>query len=231
MRAIFYSFDSEESASSLTITGEQAHHLNVVRIQRDDELLLLNGKGTKLFTKVVLVDKKFIEVEVLQKTYESYSSSLTLAIATPKKEAFEDILKICVEMGIMHIQPLSSHFSQYEFKDNERTMRLLESALIQSNNSWFPKLSAQKPLKKFLEELSYPLYFFNSRPLNNREEMNKVPADFGVLVGPEGGFSAEEVQLITSHPLTISIHLPTPILRAPTAVAASIGFLLALRKS
>ena len=48
-----------------------------------------------------------------------------------------------------------------------------------------------------------------------------------ILIGPEAGFSALEELDILSKSNVFSIHLPTPILRAPTAVASSIGYLLA----
>lgn len=229
MRAIYYPFFENEDLSSVSLSGESAHHLNVVRARVGEEILLLNGKGTKLFAVIVAIDKKTVIVDIVGRNFEAHQHSITLAIATPKKDAFEDILKIAVELGISHIRPLSSHFSQYDYAVNDRTSRLIESALVQSNNAWVPEIAQQVSLSKFLEELALPLFFFNSRPYEIKKKNPIVPSEFVVLIGPEGGFSNEEISLISQHPHTTPIHLPTPILRAPTAVATSVGYLLALK--
>jgi len=229
MRALFYPFLKTKKGDSLIIEGDCAHHLNVVRVRQGDELLLLNGKGIRLKTKIQSLDKKQVVVHVLEEHEVSRPIHITLAIATPKKDAFEDILKISVELGVDVIQPLSSQFSQFNYVESERTGRLLESALIQSNNPFFPQINEQISLKTYLQNISSPLYFFNSQPGNGPKDQRSVPDNFHLLIGPEGGFSPEEVELINGYGGTLQVHLPTPILRAPTAVSASIGYLLALK--
>lgn len=230
MRAIFYPFENVQKGDSLLIEGDSAHHLNVVRTRVNDELLLLNGKGSRLTAKVQTIDKKQVGLNILEVENVQKKIQITLAVATPKKDAFEDILKMAVELGVDVIQPLSSHFSQLDFEENERTGRLIESALIQSNNAFLPKIAAQQSLTQYLQSNSSPLYFFNSRPVQNAK-VTSVADNFHLLIGPEGGFSPEEIELITSYKGTIQVHLPTPILRAPTAVSASIGYIMALKNS
>ena len=230
MRAVYFPFNSEEKDSQIIISGEAAHHLNVVRLKLGDELLMLNGQGAKLITKVVAVEKKQIIAESLNIIYEKKENEFGLVIAIPKKEAFEDIMKLAVELGVTTIYPVTSKFSQYDFFQNERSRRLIESALIQSNNPWMPVIRPQSTLDIFLKEMTEPLFFFNSRPAESLSgEKRIIPKTFNLLIGPEGGFSSEETSLIIGNNKTIEVHLPTPILRAPTAVAASIGYLLALK--
>ena len=47
-----------------------------------------------------------------------------------------------------------------------------------------------------------------------------------VVIGPEGGFSQEEETILGNDQKTTMINLPTPILRAPHALSAAVGFLL-----
>jgi 16S rRNA (uracil1498-N3)-methyltransferase len=230
MRALFYPFQNAHIGETILIEGDSAHHLNVVRAKVGDELLLLNGKGNRMISKIQTMDKKNVGILVEEVTSDERKTKITLALANPKKDAFEDILKIAVELGVDVIQPLSSQFSQYDYVESERTGRLLESALIQSNNSFLPTINAQQPLKNYLQTLSSPLYFFNSRPVTSSKD-NSVPDSFHLLIGPEGGFSLEEIQFISDYKDSVQVHLPTPILRAPTAVSAAIGFILALKFS
>lgn len=224
MRAIYHPFENLEK--TLLITGEQAKHLQVVRIRQGEEVLLLNGQGAKAYTVVGAISKNQVELIVSKVESETRMHGIHLAVANPKKDAFEDILKIAVEMGVKSIQPLKSEYSQYDYESSDRLNRILESALIQSNNAFMPVVHTQKSLEEFLESIQLPLYFFNSRPSENKIT-NSSAVEKMVLIGPEGGFSEREIDLITARPQIFSIHLPTPIQRAPTAVASSIGYLLA----
>lgn len=225
MRAIFYPFLKENDLKSIFVTDESAKHLLVVRIRLEEEVLVLNGNGLKALTKVKGISKNQIELSVDSIEESKATHEISLAISIPKKEAFEDILKMAAELGVRDIYPLISEFSQYHYLPSERVHRILESAVIQSNNPFLPTIHPQTDLNLFLKDLNSPLYFFNSRP-NIAGKDKKIPGAKTVLIGPEGGFSAREENCILTKPNAFSIHLPTPILRAPTAVASSIGYLL-----
>ncbi|MGZ3787451.1 MAG: 16S rRNA (uracil(1498)-N(3))-methyltransferase [Bacteriovorax sp.] len=227
MRAIFYPFVKSDISNQMIITGDSAKHLQVVRIKSDEEVLVLNGLGAKAFAKVGAISKGQVELLVERVEESVPTHQINLAIANPKKDAFEDILKIAVELGVRHIYPLSSEFSQYDYESHDRFQRILESALIQSNNAFLPEIHDQHSLEKFLEDLKSPLYFFNSKP-NDCGKLEKISGEKIVLIGPEGGFSSREEALILAKSPVFSIHMPTPIQRAPTAVASSIGYLLSL---
>ncbi len=226
MRAVFHSFDNVSDNETIVVTGDAAHHLNVVRIRVNEDLLLLNGKGSILTSKVLSVAKNTIEIKVLKSETFIPKHQLSLAVAMPKKDAFEDILKMAVELGINEIYPLVSEYSQYEYAPSERVQRILESALIQSNNPFFPVIHEQRELGVFLKEHRETIVFFNSRPAEVKKEQMQGPKKT-ILIGPEGGFSPEEVAAIGAYNSVLEIHLATPILRAPTAVASSVGYLLA----
>jgi len=228
MRAIFHPF--EDIAGSILINDEQAKHLLVVRIKSGEEVLVLNGNGRKAFTTVGVITRNSVELLVSKVETENRKHSIHLAIAVPKKDAFEDILKIAVEMGVKSIQPLTSDFSQYEYVPGDRFNRILESALIQSNNAFLPEILPQIALESFLTNNKHELYFFDSRPNPNKVSAGSTKEKV-VLIGPEGGFSEKEASQILALQDVFSIHLPTPIQRAPTAVASSIGYLLGIARS
>jgi 16S rRNA (uracil1498-N3)-methyltransferase len=231
LRAAFYPFDKLAIGEVVHISGDTAHHLNVVRIKSNEAILLLNGKGSRLTGKVLSIQKNLVEIQATDYQEVQPSHDLSLAIANPKKDAFEDILKAAVELGIKNIYPLSSDFSQYDYIPSERVERILESALIQSNNAFMPVVHSQTSLKEFLAKHTDTIVFFNSRLTRGPNNDSAAQQKKTILIGPEGGFSPAEVEIISQYSLIQEIHLPTPILRAPTAVASSVGYLLALRNN
>ena len=225
MRAIFYPFDTHENGDLIQVTGDSAHHLSVARIRENEKILLLNGKGHKLLGIIQSFSKKSVDIKITESEKCHASHQLSLAIAMPKKEAFEDILKIAVELGITEIYPLTSSFSQYEYTPSERVQRIIESALVQSNNPFLPRIYPEQNLNDFLKGHTTALVFFNSQN-SKTNAIKETEAKKTILIGPEGGFSKDEIADIQSYPKILEIHLSTPILRAPTAVATAIGFLL-----
>ncbi len=226
MRAIFHSFSKLIIGDTFNIEGERAHHLQVVRVRSNEILKVLNGQGQILLAQVRSIAKNNVELVVSQIEYAERSHNISLAIALPKKEAFEDILKMAVELGISVIHPLKSDYSQYDFSPSERIERIVESALVQSNNPFLPQIKTQTSLGQFLKEHTDPIVFFNSQ-ISDKQSLVKFKNQT-LLIGPEGGFSAQEIDEIRSRNALIEIHLPTPILRAPTAVASSVGYILGL---
>lgn len=227
MRAAFYSFKNATVNEVVELSGESFHHLSVARIKKNEKILLLNGEGEKLFGEVEYLGKKSLNIRIEKIETISQLPGISLAIATPKKDAFEDVLKMAVELGVQKIFPLISHYSQYKYTWSERVQRILESALIQSNNAYFPKIYEMESLDDFLKNHGDALAFFNSeKNENEKRKENCGTLPITALLGPEGGFSREETSKILNYKKVLEIHFKTPILRTPTAFAASIGYLL-----
>jgi len=213
----------------LGLAEEQAHHLNVVRARVNEKILILNGKGYSAIAEILTISKKSSEIKVLEVKSEERKHNISIAIGVPKKDAFEDIVKIAVEVGVQSVYPLTSNFSQYEVEASDRLNRLIESAMIQSNNLYWPEMFKQNTLESFLETFTGELVYFCSRPqLNSKQSDVAKHNNIVILIGPEGGFSEEEEAKIMAYKMVKLVHLPTPIMRAPTAVATSVGYLLSL---
>jgi 16S rRNA (uracil1498-N3)-methyltransferase len=226
MRAVLIESDFSAGAM-LELSEEQAHHLGVVRARTGDQILVINGKGEKADATIVTLTKKSGQIQIQSITKDSRKHQISIALGVPKKDAFEDIVKMAVELGVVEIHPLSSQFSQYEVEPSERLNRLIESAMIQSNNLFWPAFYKQTTLDKFLENFDGNLIYFSSRPTSSEFKLESpFTSQTIVLIGPEGGFSEAEEAKIMAYKKAKIVHLPTPIMRAPTAVATSIGYLL-----
>ena len=92
----------------------------------------------------------------------------------------------------------------------------------QSNNLFYPEI-INSELSAFVSTNKEDILLFTSQ--SSTVDKNKIHQKMIPLIGPEGGFSDDELNLFKG---TVShhIHLPTPILRASTAVPTCIGYLL-----
>jgi 16S rRNA (uracil1498-N3)-methyltransferase len=225
MRAVYISNLNDDGKEEIKLSEEATHHLNVVRVKKNEKVIILNGKGVVFSAEVKEITKNEISLKILNSERKNPLHHLSLAIALPKKDAFEDILKISVELGISKIYPLTTAFSQYDFVMNERVNRILESSLVQSNNPFMPEVFPQQKIEYFLKAHSKELFYFNSQASKSPISVN-LDKESTFIIGPEAGFSADEESLIRNYSKIHEIHLNTPIMRAPTAVAAAAGYLL-----
>ncbi len=233
MRAVLISEGPRpEQDSAFTVSGDSAHHLiKVVRVRAGEEIVLLDGKGLRAKCKISTVTKHEVIAEVQTVEQVLMTDRLHLALALPKKEAFEEAIRAAVECGVTRIIPIISDYSQRETRFSDRLERVLESALIQSNNLYMPKISAETEIENLPSHMGpcRMLYFFDSQ--GEGQKLNSVQeGPVMMLIGPEGGFSPAERHLIRNFDRAQPLKLETPIMRTPTAVAAAAGHLLAFLK-
>lgn len=209
------------------LKDEALHHLvNVVRIETDDELLLLNGAGLFVETKVEKISKKELHLKMI-KTYQvERSFTFDLALAMPKREALELCLKEATELGFRNIYLIRSDYSQMRMPEAERMEKLIVSALEQSNAPYMPKVSEATwdtiPWSNYAEALLMD----SQTKIGHVSVHHPATAPRLLIVGPEGGFSPQELTYLHAEERVKVVNLPTPILRTPTAVATGAGIML-----
>ncbi len=234
MRAILIKNINLENDSKISVEGESAHHLNVVRVKENEEVLILNGNGSKAKAKVISSGKKRVDLHVLSVESFEKKSELNLFLGVPKKDAFEDIVKNAIECGFTNIIPMNTKYSQYEVQLNERLDKIIESALVQSNNTFVPRIHEQIHLEE-IDKVDINVNFSILMSVNksNQEQIKFADkSSIAIFIGPEAGFSPEEEEFILKSRFNVcTAQMPCPILRAPTAVAVSAGYVFSLRNN
>jgi 16S rRNA (uracil1498-N3)-methyltransferase len=208
------------------IKGDKAHHLiNVARLTPQEEVLLLNGKGLMIWTRVEQVSKREIILRKYREKNPSAISSRDLILGIPKKEALELSLKQAVELGFRRIYLIRSAHSQIKIPDDDRLKGVLVSALEQSNAPYLPEL-----IPTDWESVPFHTYdqviLLDSQSNSGHAKLSAGAKVNALVVGPEGGFSSEELNLLHSLSNVAAIKLPCPILRTPTAIATGAGLLM-----
>lgn len=223
MRAVY--LENLEAQPQYLLAGDAFHHLvHVVRIARGDEVLLLNGKGLQVRTRVTEVQKKTVTLVKLDEKVVALPYQYDLALGIPKKEALELCLKEAVELGFRRIFLVRGTYSQVKIPETDRIRSILVAALEQSNSPVLPEVLEARWDEIPWNDYGTVLLLDSQNPSGNRQE--KISGAGLLVVGPEGGFSADETALLRSANMVEVLRLETPILRTPTAVATGAGILL-----
>ena len=225
---------------NLKLSKEEAHYLNnVMRVKIGKEIFITNGQGS--LWKAKNLDNNFLEINNIDNPYffqEKENLLLGIAVVVPKN-GFEDILKMCTEIGIDYIQPL---FSERQVKKNfnfsKKTLRwnsIINEAVEQSERLWRPTIFSGVNLidwiysRNFKDIISISVTRENSSENLNywlKKKGNHFDKKGGVLwnvIGPEGGWSKSEIEFFIKNKMPF-VKLSETILRTSTATvyAASI---------
>lgn len=233
MRAVFLN-EFKGGDEIAEITGDSAHHLvKVVRIKPEEKILILNGLGDHFECDVQTVSKKSVTVQILVQKRLEKKHNIDLALCPPKKDATADILKYSVELAINKVFPIESQYSQLKIENNERTFRLIESAMIQSNNPYLLEIEEGRnfeTLDELFKDYDF-IYYFSSH--SNIKQCEKLENKHKILIiiGPEAGLSYEEEEFLLTHKKVNVVHFDSWILRSQTAVCSAVGYVFGLMQS
>ncbi len=234
MRAIFTREDLEPSIDGiLRISDDRSHHLlKVARVKNGDEVLLLDGKGGRYNSEVINCTKKEVSLRVTSFEKAQQKSRIDIAIGLPKREAFEAALKNATQVGVSEVYPFRADFSQWSIKNTDRVSSVIESALIQSNNPYLPIIHNEVESLDGLFEIfkEYDVILLTtlreSKELKIKEELNLEDIRVLLIIGPEGGLSTREEDLVLKESNVYGLKLPTPILKTENAVSTIVGYVL-----
>jgi 16S rRNA (uracil1498-N3)-methyltransferase len=171
------------------------------------------------------ISHKELFLKKITSTELKRSYSMDLALGIPKKEALELSLKQAVELGFRKIYLIRSKYSQIRIPEESRLESLLVSAVEQSNSAFMPEVIFTEWDKIPSTNYGQILVMDSQSKANKIEIALKSDARL-LIVGPEAGFSNDELALLHNLPRVSILNLPTPILRTPTAVATGAGIIL-----
>ena len=229
----FYTGDYNASSDGIVLDEETSRHIvQVLRMKKEERLNLTDGKGN-LLTCVISEDhKKQCKVAVESKIQNQKSkNSAAIGMSLLKNSnRFEWFLEKAAEIGVDEIIPLICERTEKEQFRHDRMHTILVSALIQSQQCWLPLLH---------EPIAYELLFRQEEIVNisdrfiahcTEDEKESLSSSVGqshlsriILIGPEGDFTREEIDLALRHHFK-PVSLGKTRLRSETAgvVAATI---------
>jgi len=229
----FYINEYDTSQKQIVLDEDTSKHIvQVLRMKKEERINLTDGKGNLLTAGIIDDHKKHCTVEIIDSRLTIHDSrKITIAISLLKNSSrFEWFLEKATEIGIHEIVPLICKRTEKQKFREDRLQNILVSAMLQSQQCWLPVL--HKPIDYELifrqEDVIHTSQKFIAHCIeeerrNLADLVNETLSSQLILIGPEGDFTSEEVQLaIQSHFDAVS--LGETRLRAETAgiVAATI---------
>lgn len=183
----------------LLISGSEHQHLaRVMRKTIDEIIWVSDGKGIAYKVKITEITKENTHCTIMEKhpNFGEPQNKVSLAVGLVKASHWEIMLEKAVELGVHEIYPLLTQHTQTKFLKRERSEKIILSAMKQSARSLLPILHDPVSLKVFLNKrLEQKIYICDNQddyPMLMQGEPDK---DYVILIGPEGGFSPEEIKL------------------------------------
>lgn len=204
-------------------TDTAKHVVQVLRMSAGSEIALTNGKGERADGTILSAQKKSCVVNIAHvQQYERKHPLLYLAVAFTKNTARNEwILEKATELGVATIIPLSAARSVREKFRYDRWQNILVAAIIQSQQYYLPELRELAKLDDLVEEMksvpqklvAHCMDDISRKPILDAIEKDKETL---LLIGPEGDFTIEEVNDLTSKGYT-GISMGVNRLRTETA--------------
>lgn len=229
MRAILLT-DEEIKRETLSVEGDRFRHLvQVCRLKVGDDILLLDGRGHRARGEITEIKKRDAELNILDLEFLENTHTLCAFIGCPKKDAVEEIIRRGTELGLRKIIFYESEFSTFKYAPNSRFDKIIESALIQSNNFWAPTLQwcDKDDLEKVLGDSKRAILLHPYPEAFTHPESSGGPNRIDMIcIGPEAGWSELECERISKLSNVEGVRLATPILRAEHALSVAAGYAL-----
>lgn len=228
-RIRLFSQETLEENALYVPTDAQVHYLkHVMRLMTGDEVFLFDGKNGEFRSVVTDISKKSLTLKVQAKVYDyEKSPDIWLLFSPLKKENTDMVLQKAVELGVSKIVPVQTEYAVKTHLNKERAQIQIIEAAEQSRRQDIPEIADMISLMQLLEkwQSDRKLVYLNETGKGKcfAEAAEHMRAPVAMLVGPEGGFSKKELEILEKLPYTCSVTLGKRILRAETAVVAALS--------
>jgi 16S rRNA (uracil1498-N3)-methyltransferase len=219
------------------VTREQANYLlNVLRMAEGAKLLVFNGRDGEWRAELRQPNRRTAVLHLLEQTRpQTPPVPLRHAFAPLKAARLDYLVQKAVEMGAGRLAPVITQRTQVSRLKAERLAANAIEAAEQCGILTLPEIEPETRLPAFLAglaaeellvfadedaEVADPLALLAAAPAAER---------ITLLIGPEGGFTAEERAAILKHPRLCRLSLGPRILRADTAAVAALALVQAAR--
>jgi 16S rRNA (uracil1498-N3)-methyltransferase len=217
--------------ATLELDGMQANYLgNVMRLGIGAELLVFDGESGEWLARITNAAKKRMTLTVEQRIREPETiPDAWLAFAPLKRARTDWLVEKATELGVARLLPVMTQRTVADRVRLDRLEAIAIEAAEQCGRTRLPQIDQAVILKQLLErrDPARPLYFADEAG----GEVAATAFEKGaalILIGPEGGFTDEERQLIRSGDNAVPISLGPRILRAETAALAALAAYMAV---
>ena len=205
---------STQAIQEFQLPDDEANHaLKALRMRPEQHLVVFDGKGNCWQAIIVATSSKHVTCRTLTREFSPLvlARHTTLAVAFPKGDRQRAVIEKLVEFGIQRLVPLESARSVAEAKSGAmaRWQRYSLEACKQSGRNLDLEITSPQTISQLIEDgratdvstwLAHPYDLASSttqaRPVEYPlEEVQVPPSPLCFVIGPEGGFTDQEVEM------------------------------------
>ncbi len=224
--------DTPLSPGPLPVDGPAAHYLaGVMRLKIGDPVKLFDDRTGEWLGTAISVGKRDLVLDVTELLREREAvPDLWLCAAPLKKGRVDWLAEKACELGVDRLVPVVTRRTVVDKPNTERLTTHMIVAAEQCGRTALPKVAEPVKLTALLRDWPAERTLFFADETGGAAAlaaMRARPGPAAILIGPEGGFDADERAAIREHPQAVGIGLGPRILRAETAAAAAVALWMA----
>jgi 16S rRNA (uracil1498-N3)-methyltransferase len=220
----FFAEETFNEGETLSLTGDEFHHLSrAVRKRTGEAIELINGGGELAKGTVLEIQKNACLIAIEEVSHQERKTPRIILIqAIPRMNRLDTIIEKATELGAAAIHLFPGDYSERKEITLERLNKITRSAIKQSGHLYLPEVAFFKTLEESLEgDLYYgdtdakaPLLF----------SCLKDAPSIAIVIGPESGLSLREEALLKEKGAK-GVKLAEAILRTDTAPIVALGLI------
>lgn len=216
---LFYDENLDSQDTFILNEIESQHAVKVMRLKYGDDIEITNGRGKLYHAQIVEANYKKCLIKIISSEIieRQRKYMLHIAIAPTKNiERLEWFIEKSIEMGIDRITPIICNFSERKNVKKDRLDKIAIAAMKQSLNYHKPQIDEAVEFSEFIKtEKSEKKFIAHCKAERNFVNF-ELANEYLFLVGPEGGFSVQEVDLAVKNGYS-KIKISNTRLRTETA--------------
>jgi 16S rRNA (uracil1498-N3)-methyltransferase len=179
---------------------ESKHAVRVLRLKKEDPVILTDGKGMRAEAKVAEDHAKRCLLVITKRTQFETGRTFRLQVAvapTKNIERLEWFLEKAVEIGIDRLTLIQCEHSERTIVKIDRLEKIAIAAMKQSQQYWLPTIDAMQDFNSFVKQVPESALRLMAHCGNGEKKplksLVKSGNDICILIGPEGDFSSSEI--------------------------------------
>lgn len=222
---------------TVELDSEVGQHVGIVlRMRQGDLVTLFAGTNREFAARISAIHKNRVSVSIEKEQEVNRESSrvIHLAQAISKGDRMETVVQKAVELGVNSITPLITERCVVKLDDERMKKKRKQwqaiaiAACEQSGRNVVPVIHPVLMLKDYLQNQRPPLNFvLDPVAKKSWRDYAFLTAEVGLLIGPEGGLSVQEMQLLFAHDFA-PLSLGPRVLRTETAAIVALSVLQAV---
>jgi 16S rRNA (uracil1498-N3)-methyltransferase len=211
----------------VSVADEEAHHLiHVLRIQVGDSIVVFDGNGPEFDAEVVSIGKKDLSIRLGERRDidRELNKRVVIAVSLPKGDRQKMLVEKLVELGASELVPLVTQRSVAQPTDSAiaRLEKQVIAASKQCGRNRLMKIADAASLSDLVSRDAGSGLRLICDPSGRKslKEFSATGDDCLVAIGPEGGFTDDELESARAHGWQV-VNLGPRILRVETAAVAA----------